>query len=620
MPPTAAKRPSIQSAPDTPLQPLQGSAIVVIHPGSYNLYIGRASDPFPLQITNCIARKQKDLKKKPLQPEEDNWYIRNECNHSDRVSQMKQGLKSAEEALLTRPTKSGEFRQSVPIKQIVAANQMRTVESTDVKSPISWTITNGKEHFIGEEALHVRTSDFYRLYWPIRRGRLNLREGAGGSITAVLHDIETIWADAIQHHLDIPLNNLKHYRAILLIPDIYNRHHVKELMNVLLNKLGFSAAFVVQESVCATFGAGIPSACVIDVGDQKTSVSCVEDGLSHKDTRFVMEYGGSDLSRTFLWLLNRVSFPYKDCSLIRRFDILSLKELKEKLCHLDQEISGILEEQIQLKDPDEYIRKFTLSIGDERILVSMAYFFPDMFGLKGPKLVHVQERSRGDPDDPHDDDYLERTQVRYQKRKEQTNSGGGGGGAGSQLDDTTQSSQPAFDDDSNDVPSSIIDSSENSARPSKRPKIDDEDDDDLDEEDEEDDDDDNDDEDVDEEMLPLMAVDQAILHSIDICDSDEMKKRMYSCIIVVGGGMAAIPSANSWLQYRIWTQMPSHFRLQLETMDVITSPKDMDPKFACWKGAAVMSCLDTSQELWIRQNEWKQRSVKALREKAPFLW
>ena len=38
--------------------------------------------------------------------------------------------------------------------------------------------------------------------------------------------------------------------------------------------------------MCATFGAGVSSACVVDVGDQKTSVSCVEDGLSLKNTRY----------------------------------------------------------------------------------------------------------------------------------------------------------------------------------------------------------------------------------------------------------------------------------------------------------------------------------------------
>lgn len=41
-----------------------------------------------------------------------------------------------------------------------------------------------------------------------------------------------------------------------------------------------------QESVCATFGSGLSSACVVDVGDQKTSLSCVEDGVSHRNSRW----------------------------------------------------------------------------------------------------------------------------------------------------------------------------------------------------------------------------------------------------------------------------------------------------------------------------------------------
>lgn len=40
-----------------------------------------------------------------------------------------------------------------------------------------------------------------------------------------------------------------------------------------------------QDHVAATFGAGLGYACVVDVGDQKTSVSCVEDAISHPATR-----------------------------------------------------------------------------------------------------------------------------------------------------------------------------------------------------------------------------------------------------------------------------------------------------------------------------------------------
>lgn len=39
--------------------------------------------------------------------------------------------------------------------------------------------------------------------------------------------------------------------------------------------------------MCATYGAGVTCACIVDVGDQKTSICCVEDGISHKATRYV---------------------------------------------------------------------------------------------------------------------------------------------------------------------------------------------------------------------------------------------------------------------------------------------------------------------------------------------
>ena len=39
---------------------------------------------------------------------------------------------------------------------------------------------------------------------------------------------------------------LQHYKAVLLIPDVYNHKHVREMMNLLLDRLGFGAALVHQ--------------------------------------------------------------------------------------------------------------------------------------------------------------------------------------------------------------------------------------------------------------------------------------------------------------------------------------------------------------------------------------
>lgn len=98
-----------------------------------------------------------------------------------------------------------------------------------------------------------------------------MHTGPGGSLSATLADLETIWSHVIQKQLDIPLKDLKvgedtslrniyiylmfyiffafqYYRCILLVPDIYNRQHIKEVVNMLLLNMGFSG-IVMQKCV-----------------------------------------------------------------------------------------------------------------------------------------------------------------------------------------------------------------------------------------------------------------------------------------------------------------------------------------------------------------------------------
>lgn len=83
---------------------------------------------------------------------------------------------------------------------------------------------------------------------------------------------------------------------------------------VFLISYTYSNIFLVQDHVSATFGSGLSYACVVDVGDQKTSVSCVEDGICHPNTRVRLEYGGGDITQIFYWLLHKCAFPYKECN------------------------------------------------------------------------------------------------------------------------------------------------------------------------------------------------------------------------------------------------------------------------------------------------------------------
>ena len=47
--------------------------------------------------------------------------------------------------------------------------------------------------------------------------------------------------------------------------------------------------FAFKESVSSTFGCGVSSGCVVDVGHEKTSICCVEDGLTNPASRYTFE-------------------------------------------------------------------------------------------------------------------------------------------------------------------------------------------------------------------------------------------------------------------------------------------------------------------------------------------
>lgn len=57
--------------------------------------------------------------------------------------------------------------------------------------------------------------------------------------------------------------------------------------------------------------------------------------------RVCLAYGGSDVTRTFFWLLQRAGFPYRECQLANRLDCQLLQHLKETLCHLEQVRIGL---------------------------------------------------------------------------------------------------------------------------------------------------------------------------------------------------------------------------------------------------------------------------------------
>lgn len=262
---------------DTLPEQVHSKSIIVIHPGSLNLRIGRASDLNPLTILHAIARRRLPAGHTYI----DN-FLPERIEHSN-PQELEEARLCVSHTLQSCLQSDGRRRYATPPQQIAAYNKRSYPEELG-KSGGEW-IKPENDIVIGNDILRLNPGESFNIHFPYKRGELNVHSNPGGSVTSVLADIETIWGNVLENNFQISQKDLKNYKAVLVVPDVYNRTYLKELTNLLLCKMGFGSCFLVQDHVAATFGSGLSYACVVDVGDQKTSVSCVEDGICHVDTR-----------------------------------------------------------------------------------------------------------------------------------------------------------------------------------------------------------------------------------------------------------------------------------------------------------------------------------------------
>ena len=138
----------------------------------------------------------------------------------------------------------GRRRYATPPQQIAAFNRRSNPELLS-PSGTDW-IKSDQDTIIGDNILQLNPNDDFNIHFPYRRGELNVHSGPGGSLRSVLADLKAIWEYVLVNKLNIPLKNLKHYRAVLIVPDIYNRQYLKELTTLMLCEIGFGACFLLQ--------------------------------------------------------------------------------------------------------------------------------------------------------------------------------------------------------------------------------------------------------------------------------------------------------------------------------------------------------------------------------------
>lgn len=373
-----------------------GNKTIVLHPGSENLRIGLASDLLPKTVPMVIARRAK-----MSEMEEDGGEPVPKRRKLDSGLVEPVPEKRFGEDFATRFTKdSTELKQRMRINKLKVLPQSRdmvisynrratfdTINEHNDTMHIDWTNVSEEPTYIaGNAALRIpdESKPRYKLHWPIRHGWVNEKDY--DSIRSVYNDIGLIIEESVRNELKLDIRTRRdwaQYNCVIVIPDYYERTYVSSLLDLAIQDLGFARVCFIQESLAASFGAGYTTCCILDIGAQKTSICCVEDGMVIENSRINLKYGGHDITEQFVKMVIYNHFPYADINLRRRHDWLLMNELKKKYSTINEPDISVQLHDFHLRTPNQDTRKYTFKIYDEVALPTLTLFAPEKFDSKG---------------------------------------------------------------------------------------------------------------------------------------------------------------------------------------------------------------------------------------------
>ncbi|OCF41209.1 hypothetical protein I317_04955 [Kwoniella heveanensis CBS 569] len=662
---------------------------LIIHPGSRNLRIGRASDFYPKEIPNCIARPatapnrgedppipgsrakrvaQRALEKREVKKrrqangegengdvemngsgnrrldEEDSEDDNGEGKWVDPVDANIGHLRDYLRNRLVQERLATDWKESARVKAANAKVKPENLPEHNDPYRIDWTETDGRPYYIGTEALRLPENSGYKVRYPILQRSLNRRDW--GSQQLLMDDIAIVLQDSLKSELGISPKEYQKYSVVFIIPDHGDRTYVQEMTHLLLVTMGFKEIAVHQEAYCAIFSAGMSSACVVDIGAQVTSVTCVDEGLVNADTRMRLNYGGDDITAALVTILQRSNFPYRDLDLAKSQDWLMMDNLKNKICTLEEHLVANTPWDFYVLKEEGMTQKYVFRTYEENILAPLVFF--------DTRLIDFKEKNGKTPFrfwNPTDDTVSDEITSGYDEptgamkactahllppppppaseapETTKTNNGtqeegkaaksiGTGSAtpvgeikvsAPSELGTTTPIPKPASTPTpgatpvpampTNPFPAPAGTTNGNNAESTpvpSRPVV---------------------------ELSSTQIIqeaarsplDAAIAASISMAGTENKVKVASNSILLIGGS-----SAMKGLGAFIADRLPPLLRQKgfpISDVSIIPPPRNLNPRFVSWKGASVMCNLESLSDMWIRKDEWEAIGGRALKDR-----
>ncbi|KAI4518592.1 actin-like ATPase domain-containing protein [Schizophyllum commune Loenen D] len=604
----------------------RGQQTLVIHPGSANFRIGRATDLSPVVVPAIVARKTST----PAPPLRARNRVRWPANPDEPASP--DSSEPALRGLAAIQSTLDSYMSYLGVRREPDGVQFAREAATRRPQPLSpaedtWIFECDRPYLIGDEV--YRLADPPAMGYIVRRpihGQ-NFAAADYTSLQAVLNDIEVIIRETLRSSFEILPRDYHNHSVVLVIPDFYETSYVREFVHLLLVQMGFKQICVQQESLAATYGAGASTACVVNFGAAKTSIACVDEGIIIPDTRIVLDIGGDDITEWLYFILHRQDLlPGPECDLARLYDWRTMVFVAEHMVTLkEQAIYGVKSTEMPMRRPGQDAVKYHVLSYDAQILAPMLYFYEFARILRCEPYAPAYYRPDTteeimEPPVEHATETMKRVTAHLMPEQPSTQpqltvpltmpgsaSGSKGPSTPSQVDPgskaTTTSASPV-DDSPMDVDGQDAQATAPSAPPAQQ---------------------------ITETQQPIeppkpldifyeaskTPLDAALFNSIRIAGEDRISKYLTS-VLITGG-----PTRTHWMAEALMSRLQSAARavMQDDTLraSVVQLGKDVDRTALVWKGAAVLGKMEGVSELWVTPADWDLLGMRGLKERCFYL-
>ncbi|XP_063900083.1 actin-related protein 8-like isoform X2 [Zophobas morio] len=615
------------------------SNILVIEPGSKNLKFGLAHSVFPHVIPHVLARRLRTprscasalLERNGGRIEENKGNNHNELEKNSQEKELhEQTVNFINENYKFKP---GFRKPPFNTANITAFNMSCHPETVphhldDLEVPWVDLKQEGRpELLVGEEVFLIENDDYYETVWPIKKGNTDKSR----SVEFLRMTLYQLWTRAFQKYLNLSAKNLEEYHVVLVVPNTVTRKHVKLLCEVVMDMMRCRAVLVHQQALCATFGAGVPSACVVDIGAETTSVCCVEDGSIVASSNHRLDYGGDDVTRALYYFLSGIGFPYATCDPDNRLDWCLLDEIKQHHCHLNENAIRTEIRHFHVRRPNKKTQKYSVKFAEEvyrsALVLRSSMFYTEPVGevdhediledgslgafhaLKGNVLSSKKEELvEGKPTCYYCKHPLCRQNFEslrslrsHMKHKHVIRTEEG---YFCDWENCARYKKPFAHKPSiishlkihmpdSDIfqPSALHaeSHSEQTARHDDRQEAN-----------------------VKTPSDPPVDLESTICYCLQRL-SDDSRKKLQGCVLLSGGGLLIRNFAEA-LQARL------NRALEGDHVATVVHSRDIEPPILAWKGASILARLNHAVDLWVPAEKWKQRGLTAVREASPVVF